>query len=144
MGKIFKITGTYYEGDEQRGHDFTGEIVTHKNNRFVGRIDQGYEFICGTFGYAVLLMSNQENTHPTFYLVNKVEGNKWTATQYTILGDHDDNRSLCRGAAEIQLEEIEFTKERAKELRAHYKQVDLDAIWNKGYTIRCFAERKPT
>ena len=144
MSKIFKITGTFYDGNEQRGPDFTGEIVVHKNKRFVGRIDQGYEFICGTFGYAALLLSNQEGNYPTFYLVNKVDGSQWTASQYTILGEQSDSRSLLRGTAEIQLEEIEFDKERAIELRTHYKQVNLNAIWNKSYTTSRFAEHVST
>ena len=141
MGKMFKITGNFFEDDENLGPDFAGEIVVFKNNRFVGRVDQSHEFICGTFGHSVLLLSNKKDCRPALYLIYKTEAAQWTGTQYTILGEQNEDRTLCRGVAKIKLEEIPFSVERAKELRAHYKKADLEADWNRSYTTKYFAER---
>jgi len=141
MGKIFKITGTFYKKDEVLGPDFTGEIVVFRNNHFVGRIDQNYEFVCGTFGDSILLLSNKEGLSPTLYLMYKVDGNAWTGTQYALETQTGEDRSFLRGTATIKVEEVEFNRARAKELRRHYKNANLRSKWNDCYTTRRYSER---
>lgn len=139
MGKIFKVTGTY---SDKPNSSFEGIIVVGKNGSFKGYCgekdgkEQVYQFLCGDFGRSLLLMSNTENCLPVLYMVHNRTNGEWATNRFSIVGDY----ARIAGDATIQFEQIDYDPELAEQLCALYNEVDLQAEWNRSYTVNYYTK----
>lgn len=144
MGKIFIITGTY---SDKPNSEFKAKIAVGKDGRFKGYCEkadnnsQSYQYLCGDFRTAILLMSNAEGCYPILYMINgthnygisdrKAKTGTWKMAQFSVRGDEV---RIARDA-EIQFEQIDYDPKLEEELHARYEEVNLQTEWNAGYTV---------
>ena len=144
MGKIFIITGTY---DDKPNSEFKAKIVVGKSGQFKGYCEETskngrhYQYLCGVFRNAILLLSNDEDRYPILFMINgkpsdstsslKAKTGTWKMVQFRMQG----NEARIARDVEIQFEESNYDPKLEEEICERYTEVDLQAEWNNSYTV---------
>ena len=143
MGKIFKITGSYYEDTGSDPTIFKGRIVVGDNGSFRGYCNelhnaQGHRYLCGIFKQTMIMISNVADRLPALYTVNDSGENdkEWRAQQFNIA---DDKLNLIENCS-IEVEQQKYSDEEADKILVIFNEADLTAEWNKAYSVDFFVD----